>query len=128
MGYTREYRMKNGMWSKSSKRFADRLETKVLKLGLGVGASLLSGGVSSKKNSRHYSYPTSYVPLTTEPYSTDHFMSVKSAIITSVVFLVLAPVFLTLGFVAYSLWGFWAFFSLLIFSTIALFCIRYIVS
>lgn len=44
MGYIRIDRMMNGMFSKSSKQFADRFEKKVLTLGLGIGATLLSGG------------------------------------------------------------------------------------
>ena len=64
MGYDRKYRMQYGMWPKSSKQFADRLETKVLKLGLGIGASLLSGGSSYRARTRYNSYSPSYVPLT----------------------------------------------------------------
>lgn len=123
--------MMNGMWSKSSKRFADRLETKVLKMGFGIGASLLSGGESSSRTRvRRSSYTPSYVPMTIDPNSPELCTSAKSAIVTCAVFLVLAPVSLCLGFVAYWFWGFWAFFSLLIFSTIAFICVclTYIVS
>lgn len=42
MGYTRKDRIMNGMFSKSSRQFADRVEKKILKLAFGVGKSLLS--------------------------------------------------------------------------------------
>lgn len=126
MGYTRKDRMMNGMWPKSSKQFAGRLETKVLKLGLGIGASLLSGGSSSRNRTRRNTYTPSHVPLTMVPNSPRLYMSAKSAIITCIVLLALAPVFLGLGFVSYWYWGFWAFFSLLFFSTAALFCVCFV--
>ena len=130
MGYDRKYRMQYGMWPKSSKQFADRLETKVLKLGLGIGASLLSGGSSSRARTRYNSYSPSYVPLTTESDPSALYTSAKSAIITCIVFLVLAPLSLSFSYISYLYWGFWAFFSLLVFSTISLFCIclAYVVS
>lgn len=124
MGYTRKDRMMNGMWSKSSKQFADRMETRVLKLGLGLGAALLSGGGSSSRSRR--SQPVSTYPsLAVSPTAPTMGMSAKSARVTCVILLILAPVFQALGFVSYLYWDFWTFFSLLIFSTLALFCVGF---
>lgn len=114
----------NGMWSKSSKQFADRMETRILKFGLGLGASLLSGGGSSSR-SRRIRYVSSYPSYAVSPTSPTMGMSAKSARITCVILLILAPVFQALGLVSYLYWNFWTFFSLLIFSTLAFFCIGF---
>lgn len=122
MGYTRKDRMMNGMWPKSSKQFADRMETRILKLGLGLGAALLSGGGSSSR-SRRSQYVSSYPSYAVSPTAPSIGMSAKSARVACIILLFLAPVFQALGFVSYVYWGFWTFFSLLFFSTLALFCI-----
>lgn len=116
--------MMNGMWSKSSKQFADRMETRVLKLGLGLGAALLSGSGSSSRSRRSHSVST-YPSFAVSPTAPSICMSAKSARVTCIILLILAPVFQALGFVSYTYWGFWTFFSLLIFSTLALFCIGF---
>lgn len=116
--------MMNGMWSKSSKQFADRMETRVLKLGLGLGAALLSGSGSSSRSRRSHSVST-YPSFAVSPTAPSICMSAKSARVTCIILLILAPVFQALGFVSYTYWGFWNFFSLLIFSTLALFCIGF---
>ncbi len=124
MGYTRKDRMMNGMWPKSSKQFADRMETRILKLGLGLGAALLSGGGSSSR-SRHSQYVPSYPSYAVSPTIPSFGMSAKSASIACIILLILAPVFQALGFVSYVYWNFWTFFSLLFFSTLSLFFIAF---
>lgn len=116
--------MMNGMWSKSSKQFADRMETRILKLGLGLGATLLSGGGSSSR-SRRCKYVSPYPSYAVSPTTPSMGMSAKTARVTCVILLILAPVFQALGFVSYHYWDFWTFFSLLIFSTLALLCIGF---
>lgn len=114
--------MMNGMWSKSSKQFANRMENRILKLGIGLGAAFLSGGGSSSR-SRRSRYVSSYPSYAVSPTAPSTGMSAKSAKVTCVILLILAPVFQALGFVSYLYWNFWTFFSLLIFSTLALVCI-----
>lgn len=53
MGYTRKDRMMNGMFSRSSKQYADRLERNFLKVCFGIGASLLSPLFSNSKDIAH---------------------------------------------------------------------------
>lgn len=107
--------MMNGMWSKSSKRFADRMEKNVIMLGLGLGASLFSALSSAPKVSS-----ASYSALPS-PTPTEKKGMAKISRTVCIVLLVLAPVFQVLSYVSYACWGWWAFFSLLIFSTLALF-------
>lgn len=114
----------NGMWPKSSKQFADRMETRILKLGLGLGAALLSGGGSSSR-SRRSQYVRSYPSYAVSPTTPSFGMSAKTASIACSILLILALVFQALGFVSYVYWDFWTFFSLLVFSTLSLFCIAF---
>ena len=114
----------NGMWSKSSKQFADRIERKVLGLGLGIGASLLSGGgTSSSRSKRSSRMPAAYyyAESFTNNYSTSDISTGSKP--AAIFFLILAPIIHVLGFLSYYLWEWWPFFSLLIFSTLALICI-----
>ena len=127
MGYDREYRMRNGMWPKSSKHFADRLETKVLKLGLGIGASLLSSGSSSKFRSRYQRsvYASSYVPTDVSPDAPSIGASATKARIGCVILLILAIALQFFGYYLYAYEDWLAFFSLLVATTLSYLCIGF---
>ena len=124
MGYTRKDRMFNGMWPKSSKQFADRMETRVLKLGFGLGAALLSSGSSSSRSKRTYA-PKTYPIIPNSQSVPSLGMSPKTARVLCIIFLIFAPLFQVLGYISYRFWGFWTFFSLIIFSTLAFFCVGF---
>lgn len=113
MGYTRKDRMMNGMWSKSSKRYADRMERNVIILGLALGASLLSAFSSIK-------VPSAFPPSVSNLTSTQQKDTVKSSRRLCIVLLFFAPILQVLGYVSFAYWGWWAFFSLLVFSSLSL--------
>ncbi len=113
----------NGMWSKSSKQFADRMETKVLKLGIGLGFGILKGLGNSSSLSIRSTYAPSFPSYNLGSTPVDRSEIDKSDRAIGIVLLVLAPIFQFLGFWSYSSWGWWAFFALLLFSTLSLTCI-----
>lgn len=76
--------MMNGMWSKSSKRYADRMERNVIILGLALGASLLSAFSSIK-------VPSAFPPSVSNLTSTQQKDTVKSSRRLCIVLLFLPP-------------------------------------
>lgn len=115
MGTDRYYKMEHGMWPKSSKRFADRMERETLKFGLGLGALLFKSLADLPK------IPA--VPVIDTPKSlptpTNKKDLAKSSKRACIALIILTPVFQALCYVAYVWWGWWPFFALLLFSTIA---------
>lgn len=116
MGTDRYYKMEHGMWPKSSKRFADRIEKNTLKIGLGLGALLI------QSLSRPSQLPTVSAPYSPKSLSTptDRVSMAKTSRTICITLLILTPIFQALGYVAYVWWGWWPFFALLLFSSIAI--------
>ncbi len=106
------------MWPKSSKRFADRVETDVLKLGfLGIAALFHTLPATPAAS---FMAPNPHALDLTPPTLEERIVNGKKARVWCVICLIFVPVFQILSYISCAQWGWWPFFSLLLFSSLAL--------
>lgn len=117
MGYTRKDRMMNGMWPKSAIRYGSRVETTMLRLGVGVGKTLLSNGKSSSRGGNGSSSPLSTLSYSNE---SDVTINKKNAVLWGIVFLALAVGSQIAGYISYRENDVLPFLYLLCFASISL--------
>lgn len=124
MSYTRKDRMMNGMWSKSSKQCADRFEKNVIKIGIGLGASIFRRASNLPARTMQGSY---YPASDPHDYDTEDITLAyrKTDRVLCAVLLVVAPLFQAFGVCATLYWRWSPFFALLLFSTLALLCVGF---